>query len=605
MVLRIENCGKGRILDPIKNKCIHVNRLKKNNRGKKIAEFLEQALEQWKAAQPEEKWKKKPGERNFNKYVFKKMKREKLQLTLKCNSKSFAYQDTVSFCLHPSTTINRLLVVHRTGSGKTRTMIKVLDNYFYDPRPKIIIFPTQETTNNFYLQLMSFENQYSNIVLNKYPNIIKHLNTRTTYNESLKKVKNLLAMTGELNKFKQGLNQMAPLRAYRYSVAGGNSIFKGNKPNDPIFKLNFTERGHEYSNKIILMDEIHNLISPGMNLAKYRPKLITLKNALFRAKNSVLGGFTATPIVEGLEKGKELLNIIKGTTKGNNEGYISYFNDLPRTIYPKIKITKMYIPIQKESNDRSIIKKTEKPNSNFEAYAKAYKHRPKKSEIKNVESQILKMCNFINMGAYYTQVRLWYENFEQNPEKWASKMYHVIKDIEKHKQKSLILIHRRAGFKGLVKAFELISSSNLFPNCDFSCFSKAYDKNDSKNIKEFSKTNNLKGEKIKIFIADSSQFGEGVSFLGVRQLYLFNPSLNYSEYLQLRGRTIRACSSHHSLPPKQRKVNINICIGKIPKFKSIDSFLMKKLEKEEKKYKKQMSFFKTLAVDRKILQSLL
>lgn len=27
------------------------------------------------------------------------------------------------------------------GSGKTREMIKVLDNYFFDPRPKVPIFP--------------------------------------------------------------------------------------------------------------------------------------------------------------------------------------------------------------------------------------------------------------------------------------------------------------------------------------------------------------------------------------------------------------------------------------------------------------------------------
>jgi hypothetical protein len=37
--------------------------------------------------------------------------------------------------------VQRLLVDHPTGSGKTREMICVLENFFYDQRPKIAIFP--------------------------------------------------------------------------------------------------------------------------------------------------------------------------------------------------------------------------------------------------------------------------------------------------------------------------------------------------------------------------------------------------------------------------------------------------------------------------------
>lgn len=603
--LPVESSGKNKIVDPIRNKHIKVDRIRKpKSRGVSIAKHLDNALEQWKLSQPITKWKKSPGEKGFNKYANKMMKRAKLEkkLKLKCDGSSFAYQDTVSFCLHPSTTIDRLLVIHRTGSGKTRTMIKVLDNYYFDLRPKVLIFPTQEVTNNFYLQLMSFDNKFSQVVKAEYPNIEQRLNNRNTYNKALAELKDFLAMKGKLGSFKQGINQTSPLRAYSYSVAGGNSIFKGTRPNDPIFKLNFVERGHEYSNKIILMDEFHNLISPSVDLMKYKPKLMKLKHALKNAKNSIIGGFTATPIVDGLEKGKELLEIVKGGRSGNNEGYISYFNDLPRAIYPKIIISKMYIDIKKASSDSVKLKKSSKPKSNFEYYARAYLHRPEPNSENKAKKEILKLCNYINMGSYYTQVRLWEPFLKKDPKKWATKMYHVIKDIEKHKQKSLILIHRRAGFKGLVLAFKLISKADMFPNCTF-CFTKAYDKEDSKNIKEFSKPNNLNGNKIKIFIADSSQFGEGVSFLGVRQLYLFNPALNFSEYLQLRGRVIRACASHNDLPREKRDVTINICIGNVPKpLKSVDNFLMKKLDQEEEKYNSQMKFFRNLAIDRKLLK---
>ena len=601
--MKIEDCGKKRVLYPIRDKCIKVNRNKPNSKGVKIAEYLDNALEQWQNSQPVKKWKKKPGSKGFNKYALKQMRRNGLskKLSLKCNGKSFAYQETVSFCLHPSTTIDRLLVIHRTGSGKTRTMIKVLENYFFDLRPKIIIFPTQETTNNFYLQLMSFDNMYSHIVKDKYPNIMSRLNNSKMYSKALSDIKDFLAMKGELGKFKKGLMKRGPMRAYRYSVAGGESIFKGPRPNDPMFKLNFETRGKEYSNKIVLMDEVHNLVTPSLELSKYQNKLNKLKNAIYDSKNTVLGGFTATPIVRGMEKAKELLKVVKGTTKGNNEGYISYFNELPRAIYPSIKVTKMYIPILKRSYDRKNMKKSFKPGSNYEAYARAYKHRPKDVTGHKAEAQILKLCNYINMGVYYTRVKHWSKDFKRDPERWGSKLYHVIKDIEKHKKKSLILIHRRAGYRGLVEAFKLISIAKMFPKCKF-CFASAYNKNDSKFIKEFSKKNNMKGGKIKIFIADSSQFSEGVSFLGVRKLYLFNPSLTYSQYLQLRGRAIRACASHTSLPKKERNVEIINCIGELDGLRSVDNFLMDKIESEESRYKKEMGFFKKQAVDFKILR---
>ena len=50
-------------------------------------------------------------------------------------------QEVVRFLVHPKAPVQRLLVDHPTGSGKTREMISILDNFFYDPRPKVVIFP--------------------------------------------------------------------------------------------------------------------------------------------------------------------------------------------------------------------------------------------------------------------------------------------------------------------------------------------------------------------------------------------------------------------------------------------------------------------------------
>ena len=53
-----------------------------------------------------------------------------------------------------------MLVAHQLGSGKTRTIIDVLNNYYFDTRAKLLIFPTLALATNFYSELLKFENLY-------------------------------------------------------------------------------------------------------------------------------------------------------------------------------------------------------------------------------------------------------------------------------------------------------------------------------------------------------------------------------------------------------------------------------------------------------------
>ncbi|CAJ1393732.1 unnamed protein product, partial [Effrenium voratum] len=70
------------------------------------------------------------------------------------------HQKAVAFLLHPQSPVSRLLVDHPTGSGKTREMIQVLDNYFLDPRPKVPIFPKDPVCRNFYVELLRWPSRY-------------------------------------------------------------------------------------------------------------------------------------------------------------------------------------------------------------------------------------------------------------------------------------------------------------------------------------------------------------------------------------------------------------------------------------------------------------
>merc|ERR1719498_972486 len=70
------------------------------------------------------------------------------------------HQESVAFLLHPKSPVSRLLVDHPTGSGKTWEIIRVLDNYFHDPRPKVPIFPNSPVCRNFYMELLRWPNRY-------------------------------------------------------------------------------------------------------------------------------------------------------------------------------------------------------------------------------------------------------------------------------------------------------------------------------------------------------------------------------------------------------------------------------------------------------------
>ncbi|CAK9111936.1 unnamed protein product, partial [Durusdinium trenchii] len=70
------------------------------------------------------------------------------------------HQEIVRFLVHPASPVQRLLVDHPTGSGKTREMVSILENFFYDQRPKIAIFPKAAICRNFYRELLRWPNRY-------------------------------------------------------------------------------------------------------------------------------------------------------------------------------------------------------------------------------------------------------------------------------------------------------------------------------------------------------------------------------------------------------------------------------------------------------------
>lgn len=551
-------------------------------------------------------WEKSPGQPGFNEYAYARMKEDNLfgSLRLGCTPNTTqAYQTTVGYLVRRQTNINRLLCVHRTGSGKTRSMILVLDNFFRDPRPKVVIFPNEAVKQNFYSEIMKFESKYRDYVISKLgAGIVAELgsSSRATSNAARKKVHDVLAMTGSLRRAGQPGYLAAPLRAYRYSIVGGSTVFSASGPKDPVFKQMYDKQSRNpFTNKIILMDEVHNLVHLEKDMKKYESKIQRVRDGLYSSKNSVVVGFTATPFINHRKEGEDLLKIIKGSQhqSSNDEGFVSYFNSLPPALYPVI------VPEPKHSVG------IELPFVVGGETLKKYMEKTKKVKCADDNLQACSsLQNYVNMSTAYTHFKTsgkngdWLSRVKADPESHGLKIMQLIDHIQKANVKTLILVERAAGFKAFEAAFTAVAKENGM-KCPDKCWTSVYEKSKSKHtIDEFNAPDNLRGEKILTMIADAKEFSEGISFFGVRSLYLLNPPLSYGRYEQQIGRALRSCA-YSQLAANQRNISIFIAVGKLEGGEpSIDDRALTSMKEQKTVYDHGMARFRDVAADERILK---
>lgn len=585
-----------------------------------------------------EDWEKKPGEKGFNAEATQKMRKSGFtsrnkQFFIKCPSggtfKPMAYQRTVSWLVSPKTPVDRLLVVHRTGSGKTFTMLRVLDNYYSDPRPKAIIFPTASVKRNFYGELLKFPNKYRNACMKRLSKRQAKLMIMDADGMDLepaekkeavaarKIVVDFLAMKGMLKHAGEPGYMKAPLRAFTYTQAGGATITHASGPREALFKIGYDPR-NVYDNKIVLMDEFHNLVKPAPAVQRYKSKLVKLAGLLKSCRNTVLVGLTATPIVDSPQDGRDLMAIVKGPggSVKNDEGFISFFDSMPRTIYPEaLPCTTAHlgniIEVPMGSNQKKPKegdKKKKKRNSgdgNAEIYAK--KHRAAIRSGNPSAKTIMRLQNYCNSAGYYThagRMSAAGKLAEGTAQIYATKLYQIATDVAARNEKALILIHRTAGYKIMVELMNNIVKSQCREVVANQCWVGLYEKTAEAEdkLKKFNSPENLRGERMKAMVVDTKEFSEGVSFKGVRRLILVNPSLTFALHKQRIGRALRACA-YEKLPKEQRNVKIDIYVASHPEITSIDLTVLENLKKEQARIQGAMDAqFKDIAVDRKVLE---
>lgn len=582
------------------------------------------------------------GSVGFNEYATKHMRAAGIHFEasdLACpvagqGFKPSPFQHVPAYLLHPELPIDRMLLAHRTGTGKTYTLILILDNYFMDSRSKVAIFPNQKVALNFYTEIMKFPSRYRDYVERetgiKYADIKSagidpvtgdiDLDSKKVQ-QILEKVKHTLAMTGKLSLTGTPGHPGAPIRSLQYVVAGGNTVLGkpgAREPANPLFKRQYDGK-NAYSNMIVVMDEFHNLNNPDAEARKYLPNLMRLREALIAAENSVIIGATATPIVLEVDDAKRNIAILRGEKYARaptNEGFVSYYQDLSPKVFAKV------LPNGAPPLNFPRIIDVELQGDNLNAYNDA-----EKKVAKNVRDEERLMLRIHNYSSFSMTMRapiqkstdkLW-QSLAKNAESAASKLAAVLKYVREHKSgKILILCHRSAGFRALRALWEINERAD---SCDKDCKNKCpsacwitmglgkEEKEDTAALARYNDENNKNGERVRIAIVDAQQYEAGTSFFGVRHLLLVDVPVTWASWMQRIGRALRFCG-HNNLESASRTVSIVMFVAKRaddPSGKhrpTSDQFFVKRLRDETAELMRGFHELEAVSVDRVILAPL-
>eukprot|EP00406_Dinophysis_acuminata_P077878 CAMPEP_0179256614 /NCGR_PEP_ID=MMETSP0797-20121207/24360_1 /TAXON_ID=47934 /ORGANISM="Dinophysis acuminata, Strain DAEP01" /LENGTH=804 /DNA_ID=CAMNT_0020964559 /DNA_START=12 /DNA_END=2422 /DNA_ORIENTATION=+ len=492
------------------------------------------------------------------------------------------HQEAVAFLLHPQSPVQRLLIDHPTGSGKTREMIRVLDNYFQDPRPKVPIFPKEPVCRNFYLELLRWPSQYRDFFACLRPqDAARAAGTRdwrtrranmwdlselpdARLREMCVTVRDVLEMKGWFfmgrmrrsiraafqQRFPDEKLPAAPLRALRYTSAGGqHTELRNGLPVSALLKVAFnTQDKNVYSGKIVIMDEAHNLVRAQ---TQYGAQLDRLRELLSGARGTVLAGFTGTPILNEPQEGRQLLAVIKGLSmaRGSNEGFLSSFPMRPQPLFPLALPLGVPDEILTANLRRKFVRRVVLKGEPL----KRYDAKRRKGAL---ERSLRCYCNLsVHFGSMHEGPNSCKARVLANMAACAPKLDAIAQDVVAHREKALILIDRRSGLEALLTHLKTVAA-NASPEFAVATMDE---------IAAFNAASNRHGERYRVLVADAATCSEGVSFFAVRRLHLADVPAAPSAFIQAVGRAIRMYG-HAGLPEEDRTVTTILHVAGLPRW---------------------------------------
>ena len=444
--------------------------------------------------------------------------------------------------------IDKMLLFHGIGTGKTCTSITIAESIMNkDKTMKALVILPARLKTNFIDELIS-----ENCGMNKYISSIDYnlyINIKTS-----KKDKDIIRKN-----FMKKISDNYEIISYENLRI---RLLKSNNIKDTINEIT--------KNRIIIIDEIHNLITSKinnktietiLNINKIPKKTKMINGVIMRLmtnlanKNSKFFLLTATPVFDNFGQFIELVLNLRPDIKENElkrniddleflvekiRGKVSFYKLKDMSDYPKTIIDNIEIPLSKTQdklingvetnksensnmfciNERQIaisafgLKNKDKVFSNLNEYAPKLK---KLFELLNLNGKHVIYSNFINYCLYLIA-----EYLKQNG--WNN---YIEDGIKKN------------------KTFVIWDASLNDDN-----------KQNVKNI--LNSISNIDGSDIKVILGSPS-IKEGISFKHIQHLHQIDPVWNSSAKTQVEGRCIRF-KSHDDIPLNHPKLKREVVI---------------------------------------------
>jgi len=444
--------------------------------------------------------------------------------------------------VYDNNNIDRLLLYHGIGTGKTRTSIMIAESLMKkNPKYKIhVILPARLKTN--YIDELI-------IILGK------------KYKKEYEKFINPNISDYERGKMRLFFNKIIEKKytilSYEYII---NIFKKSDDINSTLKKLT--------KNRILIIDEFHNLISNYIDEKNvkdmYDNNKFPPKHKLFRAlimryisryahETCKMFFLTATPVFDNYMQFIELIKLLNKEPIQHNissikelipytKGKISFYEITDKTKFPEVRVINEFIPLSKEQ-DKLINDIQEGRNSRDE----------------NNESESFMMKQRQACISVYDYNRV--DKIIDNLSKYAPKLEKLFELINKYYGKHLIYSNFIQRCLYIIKNYlDKNGWVNYLDNPKNYKKYKTYvlwdgtlkdiHKQDIKNI--FNSPNNIEGKIIRVILGSPS-IKEGITFKHIQHLHQIDPVWNISSKEQIEGRCIRY-KSHDDIKESNSKL---------------------------------------------------
>jgi hypothetical protein len=432
--------------------------------------------------------------------------------------------------------IDKMLIFHGIGTGKTCTSITIAESIMKkNNKMKVLVILPARLKTNFIDELIS-----ENCGMNKYiskNDFMDYINIKTSIKEKNKIRKNFI----------KKINNNYEIISYETLR---NRLMKSNDIKDTINEIT--------KNRIVIIDEIHNLITTRINNKTLDS---ILKNNKIPTKTKMINGvimrlmtllanktskfflLTATPVFDNYGQFIELVLNLRPDIKENElkrniddlnflvekiRGKVSFYKLNDMSDYPKSIIDNIEIPLSK-TQDLLIGNTASYDNEFSNLFCITERQISISTYGLNNKEKV-----FSNLNEYAPKLKKLFELLELNGK-------HVIYSNFINYCLYLIAYYlKKNGWNNFIE--DGIKKNKTFVIWDASLNDD--NKQEVKNI--LNSISNIDGSNIKVILGSPS-IKEGISFKHIQHLHQIDPVWNSSAKTQIEGRCIRY-KSHEEIP---------------------------------------------------------